>query len=87
MLCEIYESKELHFKKNRHTSPRWAHSLLSKKPMKQHDVKNTLIQFSNNGIRFKNKKTKTALFKLVYFPFEYGVCYILLKFFCEVYSI
>lgn len=33
-------------------------------------------------IRFQNKRTKTALFKFVYFPLEYGVCDSPLKFFC-----
>lgn len=45
------------------TSTRWAHSLLSKKLMKENGLKSTLTQFSNNGIRLqKNKLRKTEQF-------------------------
>lgn len=57
MFCEIYESEELHFERNC-TFTRWAHSLLSKKLMKQNGLKNTFIQFSNNGIRLLKEEKK-----------------------------
>lgn len=53
------------------TSTRWAHSLLSRKLMKENGLKSTLIQFSNNGIRLqKNKLRKAKQFCFRQIPFS-----------------
>lgn len=58
------------------TSTRWAHSLLSKKLMKQNGLKNTFIKFSNNEIRLQKKKKERKRQKPLYFimiTFCFGV--------------
>lgn len=71
--------------RGRGTSPGWAHSLLSKKPVKQDDLKTHLLHFPIMRLDYqrKKKKGKTVLFRQLHFSLEYGVCDISLSFFCE----